>query len=136
MIFSSAMADILLDTNIVIYLLNRKPDYVSFLDTLKDKHFGISVISYMEVLIGAHNESDKAAFEAFLVQTEIIPLDSMIARKSAGWLQASAQKSLRNPSLADVVIGHTAIALGIPLATNNPKDFQSFRGLKILTPKL
>ena len=128
------MIDLLLDTNIVIYLINGDKKYVSFMRQFEEKQSGVSVITYMETLIGAYEAPYEQEIQEFFGKTEIIPLNVAIAQKSAAWLQGSTHKSLRHPRLADVVIGQTALALGVPLVTNNPKDFVSMNGLKVIAP--
>jgi predicted nucleic acid-binding protein len=128
------MVDILLDTNIVIYLLAQNQKYLSFLKSLRSKRIGISVVSYMELLVGARSDRDMTDIRSILRHFTIIPLDPSIAEECAGALRRRKRRSLRNPRLADIVIAQTALRLGIPLATNNPKDFSSFKALKILVP--
>ena len=132
--YNPEMIDLLLDTNIVIYLLQRQEKYIRFSDSMENKDFGISVISYMEVLVGASEEDQMLDAYKFLNTVEVVPLDTLLAERCADILRQSDKKSLRNPRFSDTVIGQTALSLGVPLVTNNPKDFAGFRGLKVIVP--
>ena len=128
------MIDILLDTNIVIYLLDGHPTYLYFLRTLAQERVGISVMTYMETLIGAHDDTDARRMYNFLNGFEIVPLSFGIADACAMMFRKRNYKNLRHPQFADTIIGQTALSLDVRLATNNPKDFAAFRGLKTVVP--
>ncbi|NOS67489.1 MAG: PIN domain-containing protein [Candidatus Peribacteraceae bacterium] len=127
------MPDILIDTNIVIYLFKKEKKYIDFMES-GEKNAGISIVTYMETLIGAQNEREEQTIRAFLDQFEVIPLDIDIARQAAAWIRLKKQKGMRHPGTSDTIIGHTALFLGVPLVTNNRKDFAAFTGLKITVP--
>lgn len=128
------MVDLLVDTNIVIYALEEQQKYVCFFDARSGVNFGVSVITYMETLMGSHSKENTAKMQIFFDRIEIIPLDITIAQKSVASLRQAKHRSLRSAYLADTIIGQTALELGVPLVTNNPKDFVSLKGLKIITP--
>ncbi len=129
------MVDILLDTNIVIYAFEGHPTYMHFLRTIADEQIGISVISYMEMLVGARDDQDARAIQSFMRDFDVIPLSVGIADDSAATFRKRKHKSLRRPWFADTIIAQTALSMGVRLATNNPKDFAMFSGLKIVVPE-
>lgn len=129
------MPDVLLDTNVVIYLFKKDESCIAFMDALEGKEAGISIMTYMEALIGAKNDREEQAIRAFLDQFEIVPINLEIARRVAAWIRQRKQRSLRHVGASDTIIGQTALSLGTPLATNNPRDFASFSGLKLLVPE-
>ena len=124
----------LLDTNIIIYLLLREKKYVDFLAESRDKKFGISVASLMEVLVGVNDANEGRIVASELSQFEIIPIDKAIGLETAEILRVKKAKNLKDTRFIDIIIAQTAIGLGIPLITNNPKDFKLFRKLKVITP--
>jgi tRNA(fMet)-specific endonuclease VapC len=126
--------DLLLDTNIVIYLAAQEARYLDFVAGLGARRLGISVVSYMELLVGVRSAREGRGIEELLSQFEIVPLHEEIAMRSAVALRKTARRSLRNPRLADTIIAQTALAEGVPLVTNNPRDFARFAGLKLITP--
>lgn len=128
------MIDILLDTNIVIYMMEQNAMYLSFVKNIGAKSVGISVITYTEVLVGADTAEHAVQLQELLDTVEIVPFDRSIAFDCATVLRRSTRKTLRNPRFADMIIGQTALSLNVPLVTNNPKDFKVFKGLKLLVP--
>ncbi|MFQ5492955.1 MAG: type II toxin-antitoxin system VapC family toxin [Candidatus Dojkabacteria bacterium] len=98
------MVDLLLDTNILIYILSRNQKYLAFL---------------------------KEDIEMF----EIIPLNQSMGELCAKTLRSRKKNSLRNPKTADIMIASTALDIGVPLVTINPRDFKRVKGLKIAQPK-
>ena len=128
------MAAVLLDTNIVIYLFKKEKKYVDFVENYGEENIGISVVTYMEVLVGAKNDREESLIQGLIDRFEIIPLTVSVARDCAAWIRKRRQKSLRHPGFSDAVIGQTALALGTPLATNNPKDFAAFKELTVVVP--
>ena len=135
MISSEPGVECLLDTNIIIYLTKGDEDVGLFIDGMSGKVFGISVMSYMEALMGIGGPEDLIVLDAVTEHMIMVSFTESIARKSANALRVREKRSVRDPLFADVVIANTAMELGIPLVTNNPKDFSKFTGLKILTPK-
>jgi tRNA(fMet)-specific endonuclease VapC len=126
------MIDVLLDTNIVIYVLQGKERYVHALQEFGT--LGISVISAIELFTGAHDRKEYATLTSMLLGIQIVPLGVDIGISAAESLRKRRQKSLRSSAFADTVIAHTALSLGVPLVTNNPKDFKTFPDLEIVTP--
>lgn len=126
--------DILLDTNIVIYLLKQEEKYIRHLETLVGQHVGISVITYMEVLVGIQTKAQRRQWLEFVHHLEIVSLSPDIAERSADVLQKRQKSSLRDPKLADTIIAQTALVLDIPLVTNNAKDFARFKNLELIVP--
>ena len=129
------MPDILVDTNVLIYAFAGDPKYVKILNALDDREVGISVMTLMEILVGAGNEQEAGTIQSALESFEIIPVSFAIAQKCALSFRKRKLKSLRHPWFADAVIGQTALSLGIPLMTNNPKDFSMFAGLETIVPE-
>lgn len=128
------MIDLLLDTNIVIYLSHQERKTMQFVQELGEQRLGISIMTYMETLVGADSPEDAEHLDDLLSLFSVMTLTQEIARKSAATLRAGRKKSLRNPRLADIIIAHTALTAGVPLVTNNPKDFRRFSSLQLLTP--
>ena len=127
------MIDYLFDTNIVIYLTQAQERYVEFARRLDQHVTGISVITYMEVLVGAEDALEHNAI-AMLGKFVIVPMDVHIARAAVETLRHRPRKSLKDPFLPDILIAHTALHLGVPLVTNNPGDFTAFAGLELVVP--
>ena len=128
------MIDILLDTNVLIYLFKQDPMVLEFSRMIAGKTPGISVVTYMEMLVGAHSDEEELCIREFLEHFEVVPMNTSIGREVAVLIRRRGHKSLRAPGLADAVIGQTALMLNVPLVTNTPKDFSAFAGLKTIVP--
>ncbi len=103
------------DTNILI-------DYLNGLTQAKrelENHTTcvISVITWMEVLVGAKNQDEEAVIKSFLNGFEVIDISSSIREKAV-----TIRKNMRL-RLPDAVILATAKHLEVPLVTRNTKDF-------------
>lgn len=120
--------DYILDTNILIYLSNQDEKYVDFIENLEGT-IGISVISFIEFILGGTPTLVKDIEETFI----ILDLNKQISKKVAHTLKQRERKNLRNPKLADIVIGHTAGFYEAALITNNADDFKSIKELEIIS---
>lgn len=127
--------ELLLDTNIIIYLTHGDQTVARFMDERSDMLFAVSALSYLETLMGIGGPEEEEVLDAVLKPFVIIPVTATIARTTANALRTREKRSVRDPLFADAIIANTALELGVPLVTNNPKDFGKFKGLKILTPK-
>ncbi|HLD08234.1 MAG TPA: PIN domain-containing protein [Candidatus Peribacterales bacterium] len=127
--------DLLFDTNILIYLAKGEEKYLRmFEEKWIGLTLGTSVISIMELLMGVEDTTEESILSERLRHIITVPLSEEIAFASVHSLRNRAQKNLRGPHTGDTIIAETALSLGIPLVTNNPKDFASFEGLKLITP--
>ena len=128
------MIDLLLDTNVMMYIYDQHPTYLDFLRSTGEKALGVSVVTCIEMLVGVRSDEEEKATREFLDDFEVIPLNTKIAEASARWMRRRKIRNLKHHHFADTIIGHTAVALGVPLVTNNPKDFAGFTGLKTIVP--
>ena len=118
----------LLDTNIIIYSVLEKFDYLDSFLSHKPKS-AVSIITKIEVLgFKGITESDKNIFEAIFNILPVIPLTDNIANVSV------KLKQQRKIKLGDAIIAATALTNGLTLITNNVSDFKNFEGLHIINP--
>jgi tRNA(fMet)-specific endonuclease VapC len=129
------MSSFLLDTNICIYLIKKKPERL--LHRLKkDEHLisGISSITLSELEYGVqksgYTEQNALNLLRFLVQFNVVAFDEAAAREY-GLIRASLEKQGRVIGNMDMLIGAHARALGCILVTNNEKEFKRIEGLKV-----
>lgn len=108
------MVKALFDTNILIDFLNAVPAARTEMSLYDGK--AISIISWMEVLIGAQPEVEAGTRE-FLNGFEIIGLTSDVAGR------AVALRRKNRIRLPDAVIWATADIHSLLLVTRNEKDF-------------
>jgi hypothetical protein len=110
-----AQVKVLLDTNILIDYLKgfaQAKHEVELYQTLL-----ISVITRIEVLVGARDEDEERKLKAFLSHFETVGID-----RNTGDLAATIRRELRI-AVPDAVILATARAESALLVTRNTKDF-------------
>ncbi len=111
------MVKALFDTNILIDYLNGIPAAKTELDryTGKDDK-AISVITWMEVLVGTTPETDNAT-RGFLAGFQSLPIDAPVASRS---VEIRKNHKIKLP---DAIVWATAQVHGRILVTRNTKDF-------------
>jgi tRNA(fMet)-specific endonuclease VapC len=127
----------MLDTNILIYLLNNKSTRIAErMDNLPpEAQLCMSFITYAELLKGAERSTKKAAVLRQLDQlTRIIPVDFMVDRSTCQNYaeQFPRLKEAGTPIGAnDLWIACHALAQRCVLVTNNVREFERVNGLEI-----
>ncbi|CAB5166945.1 VapC toxin protein [Olavius algarvensis associated proteobacterium Delta 3] len=125
----------LLDTNICIYLIRKKPLVV--IDRIRRKQIsqiGISSITLSELVFGiaksSRPEQNEMALAQFLAPLDILPYDSEAARHY-GRLRFYLEKEGTPIGPLDTLIAAHALSLRCILVTNNEKEFQRVPALLI-----
>ncbi|MCL2334600.1 MAG: type II toxin-antitoxin system VapC family toxin [Endomicrobia bacterium] len=125
----------LLDTNICIYIIKKKPEAV--LKHLKIKYpkgLFISSITLAELEQGVENsaypEKNSVALMSLLSIIDIIPFDSNAA-KEYGKIKTDLKKRGCIIGELDMLIAACAKAENFILVTNNTKEFNRIKDLKI-----
>jgi predicted nucleic acid-binding protein len=108
------MVKALFDTNILI-------DYLSGIRAAKKElaqyeYRAISMITWMEVLVGATRE-EEAALRGWLASFEVLDLDSRVADRA---IELRKRKKVRIP---DAIVWATAQVHSLLLVSRNTKDF-------------
>ncbi|PZV18083.1 MAG: VapC toxin family PIN domain ribonuclease [Leptolyngbya sp.] len=125
----------LLDTNICIYIIKRKPQQVfDRFQTLCLSDVGVSSITVAELEYGAYKsqrvEQNRAALNQFLLPLEIVPFDES-ATQIYGDLRATLERQGTTIGGMDILIASQAIALSLTLVTNNTKEFSRILNLDL-----
>lgn len=127
---------LLLDTNICIYIIKQQPASVL-------KHFleyqigdiGISSITLSELRYGVaksqHQDKNSKALDQFITPLEVVPFDDAAAL-AYGSIRATLEKAGTPIGAMDMLIAAHAVALGVPLVTNNTREFERVVGLAVL----
>jgi tRNA(fMet)-specific endonuclease VapC len=125
----------LLDTNICIYIIKRKPAHVLArfqAETIGD--IGISSITVAEMQYGIAKsqfpERNREALEKFLTPLLILDFD-MGAALAYGELRVFLEKQGTPIGAYDLLLAAQAKALDIILVTNNLHEFERIPGLKV-----
>lgn len=124
----------LLDTNICIYLIKRRPPHVRARFTqLSYGDMCLSSITVAELEYGvaksAAREKNAAALQALLLPLEIVPFDAAAAA-CYGVLRADLERRGEVIGSMDMLIAAQALAAGLVLVTNNMREFARVAGLR------
>ena len=127
---------LMLDTNICIYIIKQQPAAVlkRFLE-YQIGDIGISTITLSELRYGVakstHREKNSNALDEFIIPLEVVTFDENAA-DVYGDIRASLEKTGKPIGAMDMLIAAHALSLGIPLVTNNAREFERIPDLTIL----
>jgi len=127
---------LLLDTNICIYLIKKRPPSVlRHFNAYHAGTIGISSITVAELEFGVQKSrypsQNQEALEQFLLPLVLLDFDQQAAR-AYGKLRALLESRGRVIGALDMLIAAHALSQDVPLATNNVKEFSRVPGLKVL----
>jgi tRNA(fMet)-specific endonuclease VapC len=125
----------LLDTNVCIHIIKRKPPQVlEKLLASEPDDLGVSAITVAELRYGASNSGrprqNHEALDRFLAPFTIAPFESQAAN-AYGDVRAALEKKGRPIGALDRLIAAHALSLGVRLVSNNVKEFRRVPGLKV-----
>jgi len=128
------MLKYMLDTNIVIYVIKRRP--VALLDIFNAHvgHMCISSITLAELLHGAEKserqEQNLHRVEDFVSRLEVLTYDEKAAAHY-GQIRADLERKGQTIGVNDLHIAGHARSEGLILVTNNEREFQRVDALRI-----
>jgi tRNA(fMet)-specific endonuclease VapC len=125
----------LIDTNICIYILNRKPKSVlDRFESFNTEKIGISSITVAELEFGAKNSKRRKEnlerLELFLFPFEILPFKGKSA-KFYGDIRSKLELKGHVIGQLDMLIAAQALEKNLVLVTNNQKEFSRISNLKL-----
>lgn len=125
----------MLDTNICIYAIKHKPEQVFMrLQEHDPAEICISSVTYAELVHGVEKskaiEKNRLALALLLANIEIMSFDSLAA-ESYGKVRADLEKMGTPIGPLDMMIAGHAKALDYTVVTNNTKEFERVKGLKL-----
>jgi tRNA(fMet)-specific endonuclease VapC len=117
----------MLDTNICIYLIKRKP--LAVMETFKAYSvgdIGVSSITVSELWYGVaksrRQETNAQALAQFLLSLTVSPFDGGAA-EAYGAIRAALEREGQPIGAMDMLIAAHAVSLGVVLVTNNTREF-------------
>jgi len=126
------MLKYLLDTNIVIYVLKRRPKEVLDVFNINASRMAISSITLSELLYGAEKsqniDKNLEAIEEFISHLDVLPYDAK-ASQHYGQIKAALEKKGEIIGENDIHIAAHAISQGLILVTNNLREFKRVSNL-------
>jgi tRNA(fMet)-specific endonuclease VapC len=125
----------LLDTDICIYLIRKKPAHVlQRFEKLRIGDAGISAITFSELCFGAENSSNPASNHQLLLEF-VAPLEIMEypvdAASTYGRLRAALNKTGQSIGPLDLLIASHAVHLDATLVTKNTSEFSRLSELRV-----
>ena len=128
------MLKYLLDTNIVIYVLKRRPKEVLEIFNTNASRVAISSITLSELIYGAEKSAnvDKnlEAIEEFISHLEVLPYNAK-ASQHYGQIKAALEKKGKIIGENDIHIAAHVISQGLILVTNNLREFKRVPNLAL-----
>jgi tRNA(fMet)-specific endonuclease VapC len=125
----------LLDTNICIYIRQKRPEEVlRRFQKLRPGEAVLSVITYGELLYGAAKSQHRlAALERLHELVRLLPALPLpeTAADAYGRIRAELESKGEMIGNNDLWIAAHAVASGLTLVTNNEMEFRRVRGLKV-----
>jgi tRNA(fMet)-specific endonuclease VapC len=124
----------LLDTNIVIYVLKRRPLEVLSTFNANASRMAISAITLAELMHGAEKSSrvteNLAVVEDFCSRLDVLPYGPSAAQHY-GAIRAALEKQGRPIGINDLHIAAHARSEGLVLVTNNTSEFERVPALEL-----
>ena len=124
----------LLDTNIVIYVLKRRPPEVLSVFNANASRMGISSITLAELIHGAEKSTriseNLSVVEDFCSRLEVLPYTSKAAQHY-GAIRAGLEKLGQPIGVNDLHIAGHARSEGLVLVTNNMSEFKKVPALEL-----
>jgi tRNA(fMet)-specific endonuclease VapC len=130
------MTEAVVDTDVASYLLIEHPLAERYLDALGSSRRVLSFMSVAELWAGAFSAHwrgrRRAELERFIMSFEIVYPDAAMCLYWAR-IRAEARATGRGLGPQDAWVAATALVIDAPLATNNRRDFQHIRQLRLLS---
>jgi tRNA(fMet)-specific endonuclease VapC len=123
----------MLDTDICIYLIKRKPIHVlDRLKTFRPGEVAVSSVTVAELQYGVYKSSrperNQEALAEFLLPLEVVPFDESAAAHY-GEIRTYLERKGNIIGAMELLIAAHARSLSLALVTNNIQEFQRFPGL-------
>ncbi len=125
----------LLDTNICIYIINKKPKIIiDKVISKKQDEVGISTITIAELEYGVarskYPDQNRIALLEFLVSFSILDFDQYAAI-AYGSIRHELEQKGKPIGPMDLMIAAQTISRDLVLVTNNEKEFRRVKNIKI-----
>ena len=125
----------LLDTNICIYLIKRRPESIFRVLTSQEAgSVALSTVTVAELYHGAarsqNPERNRAALEQFLIPLVLADFD-LEAAITFGVIKTALERNGTPIGPLDTMIAAHALSLDLTLVTNNEREFRHVTELKI-----
>jgi predicted nucleic acid-binding protein len=127
---------LLLDTNIVSYLLKGDSRIRAYRSLLQNSRLALSFMTvaelYQWVFIRNWGQPRIAQLEGYLESYLVLPYDIVLCR-AWGQIRTQCRRAGRPISPQDAWVAATAHLYKLPLVTHNPRDFEAIEGIELIT---
>ena len=124
----------MLDTNICIYAINRRPAHLHTRFNAAADSLCISSVTLSELMFGAENSSRRddnlRVVNEFAARIEVLVYGAKAAQHY-GQLRAALTGAGQTAGALDMLIGAHARSEGLTLVTNNLREFSRMPGLQV-----
>jgi len=124
----------MLDTNIVIYVIKRKPASALHIFNQEAGHMAISSITLAELLHGAEKSNaparSLAVVEDFVSRLEVLPYGPKAAQHY-GNIRSALERRGQTIGVNDLHIAAHARSEGLTLVSNNLREFDRVEALQL-----
>ena len=129
------MTRYLLDTNICIYLIKKHPpEVLARFQQIQLKQLHIPTITLFELYYGIEKNNSQqrnlAALENFIAPLTVVDF-TLDAAKKAAKIRNDLQKQGTPIGAYDIQIAAIALSYNMTLLTNNTREFERVKGLKL-----
>lgn len=129
------MIKFLLDTNICIFTIKRKPPEIHMQFHQHQGQMAISTVTLMELIYGAEKsqspERNLSEIEGFAARLEVLEY-GMEAARHTGQLRAELARIGQPIGPYDQMIAGHARSTGLIVVTNNLREFERVPGLRVV----
>ncbi|MBM3333603.1 type II toxin-antitoxin system VapC family toxin [Candidatus Sumerlaeota bacterium] len=127
------MADILLDTNVMIDFLRGHPSAIRFLSEREHTdRLLCSIVSVFELHQGCRNADEQARLDRFLASFTVVPIEHDDSLTALEWFRR--WRLSHGIAMLDCLIGAAAYRLRIAFFTRDQDHFSLFPGLDLRAP--
>lgn len=121
---------VIVDTNVIVAAIRDNDSAKNILSKYAKQGICISIVTEMELNVGATNVAKKAVVKKVIANHEVLQLS-----KSIGNLALRLIKTYNNSKqvlfLGDVLIAATCLHYNYKLITFNSKDFKYIKGIQL-----
>lgn len=124
----------MLDTNIAIYIIKRRPRALLGKFNQLSGALCISAVTYAELRHGVEKsqrrDANRRVLDDFVSRLEVIPYETSCAAVY-GEIRADLERKGTPIGVNDLHIAGHAVSMGFILVTNNTREFERVEGLRI-----
>lgn len=125
----------MLDTDMCIFTITRKPAHIKRMFNMHIGQLCISAVTWGELICGAEKSEqvakNLATLDGFAARLEVLPFDKQASRQFG---QVKAELELQGQKIGsyDTMIAGHARSQGLIVVTNNMREFKRVEGLRVV----